>query len=116
MKRAGRFTNWPSSHQVALQPRRAYGIGTVKQTSALYFSYSNLVVDQTYSCHTEVTEDTASLTTSNTSVLDLGWTSVAVHLRQLQLGLGAGALWQKCVADNVAECLSDSQSNQYIVL
>jgi hypothetical protein len=32
------LTNWPSSHRVVLQPRRAYGIGTVEKTSALCFS------------------------------------------------------------------------------
>jgi hypothetical protein len=73
-------------------------------------------ISKTYSCHAEITEDTTSLTTSNTSVLDLGGTGVAVHLRQLQLSLGAGALWQECVADDVAECLSKSQCDQYTVL
>lgn len=61
---------------------------------------------QTYSCHAEVTENTLSLAASNTSILDLGGAGVAVHLRQLQLSLGARALRQECVADDVAECLS----------
>lgn len=78
--------------------------------SALYLSCSNLGSNvKTYSCHAEITEDTSSFATSNTSVLDLGGTGVAVHLRQLQLSLGAGALWQKGVADDVAKCLSEYQ-------
>lgn len=67
---------------------------------------SQSVHTELVSCHAEVTENTLSLASSNASVLDLGGAGVAVHLRQLQLSLSARALWQKCVADDVAKCLS----------
>lgn len=31
------FTSWPSSHQVVLQPRRAYGIGTLEKNVSTVF-------------------------------------------------------------------------------
>jgi hypothetical protein len=68
-------------------------------------------VREAYTTHPEVAEDTAPLASHYTSVLDLGESRVAVHLRKLELGLGAHSLRQSGVADNVAEGLSgDCQS------
>ena len=63
-------------------------------------------VAMTYSCHAEVSEDTATLCAHNTAVLDLCRASVAVHLGELELRLRARALRQRGVADSVAERLS----------
>jgi hypothetical protein len=63
-------------------------------------------VAMTYSCHAEVSEDTATLCAHNTAVLDLCRAGVAVHLGELELRLRAGALRQGGVTDNVAKRLS----------
>jgi hypothetical protein len=60
----------------------------------------------TYSCHAEVSEDTASLCAHDAAVLDLCRAGVAVHLAELELRLRAGALRERGVADNVAKSLS----------
>ena len=60
----------------------------------------------THSPHSEVAKDTSSLATHYTPVLDLREARVAVHLRELELGLGAHALRECGVADNVSERLS----------
>jgi hypothetical protein len=60
----------------------------------------------TYPSHTEITKNTFALSTSNTPVFDLSGSRITVHLRQLQLRLSACALWESCVADDEAQCLS----------
>jgi hypothetical protein len=60
----------------------------------------------TYSCHAEVSEDTASLCAHDTAVLDLCRAGVAVHLAELELRLRAGALRKRGIANYVAKSLS----------
>jgi hypothetical protein len=60
----------------------------------------------TYSCHAEVSEDTASLCAHDATVLDLCRAGVAVHLAELELRLRARALRERGVTDNVAKSLS----------
>jgi hypothetical protein len=63
-------------------------------------------VKNTYSSQSEVAEDTSTLSAHDAPVLDLGEPRVAVHLRELQLCLGADSLWKRRVSDNVSQCLS----------
>lgn len=58
-----------------------------------------------YSRQLEIPEDTTRLASHDASVADLCRTGVAVHLRQLQLGLGAGSGGELRVADDVAQRL-----------
>jgi hypothetical protein len=60
----------------------------------------------TYSCHAEVSEDTASLCAHDAAVLDLCRAGVAVHLAELKLRLRARALREGGISDNVAKSLS----------
>lgn len=84
---------------------RAYGIGTVIENQ--HISHLPLVKNQsTHSSHAEIARNTPSLSSSNTSVADLGGTGITVHLRELKLCLGARALRERCVADEVAKSLS----------
>ena len=64
----------------------------------------------TYSCHFKIAQDTSTLTAHDTSIADLCRPRVAVHLRQLQLGLGADSRCQGRVADNVAKSLPSVNS------
>lgn len=59
-----------------------------------------------YPRHLEVPEDTPSLSSEQAPVPDLGRVRVAVHLRELELGLGAHARGERGVPDDVAEGLS----------
>lgn len=68
----------------------------------------------TYSVESEVPDQTASMSCRHTSVLDLRWTGVGVHLRQLQLGLGTDSLGETGVADHVAKRLSVGHSSQIL--
>jgi hypothetical protein len=63
-----------------------------------------------YSSHPKVAKDTTALASHYTPVLDLCVACVAVHLRELELGLRADSLWQSGIADNVSEGLSVSSS------
>jgi hypothetical protein len=65
---------------------------------------SSTVMD-TYSRHLEVPQHTSSLSSLYTSIPYLRWSRVAMHLRQLQLGLSAGSLGKTQVADDVSEGL-----------
>ena len=47
-----------------------------------------------------------TLSSLDTAIVDLRPPRVCVHLRELELGLGAHALGEKGVGDHVAECLS----------
>lgn len=58
-----------------------------------------------YPRHLEVAKDTPSLAAEYAPVADLRRVRVAVHLRQLQLGLCAHARRERRVADDVAEGL-----------
>jgi hypothetical protein len=60
----------------------------------------------TYSCHAEVSEDTASLCAHDAAVLNLCRAGVAVHLAELELRLRARTLREGSVSDNVAKSLS----------
>lgn len=62
-----------------------------------------------YPRHLEVSEDTTRSTSHNTTVADLRRTGVAVHLRELELGLGADSRWQRRVSDHVAKGLPANQ-------
>lgn len=73
---------------------------------SLAHSLTFMSVAMTYSCHAEVSEDTATLCAHDTAVLDLCRAGVAVHLGELELRLRARALGQGGVADNVAKRLS----------
>jgi len=67
---------------------------------------------ETYSGHSEVPQDTSSLSTLDTSVPDLCRASVAVHLGELQLGLRAHTRRELHVADDVAQSLSEAHDGQ----
>lgn len=58
-----------------------------------------------YSCHLKVAQDTSSLAAHDASVPDLRGARIAVHLGELQLGLGAHARRERRVADDVSERL-----------
>ena len=60
----------------------------------------------TYSTQPEIAKDTSAPTAHYTPVLDLRETRVAVHLCELQLGLGTHTLRVRGIADDVAERLS----------
>lgn len=60
---------------------------------------------ETYPTQSKVAHDTPSSASHDTSVLDLGRTSVGVHLGKLELGLGTDTRGQRRVADDVAESL-----------
>ena len=60
----------------------------------------------THPSQPEIAENTSALAAHDTAVLNLCRTGVAVHLRQLELGLRADALRERGVADNVAQRLS----------
>jgi hypothetical protein len=60
----------------------------------------------THSSHPKIAKNTSALATHYAPVLDLGEACVAVHLRELELGLGAHALRERGIADDVAERLS----------
>lgn len=53
-------------------------------------------------------KNTSTLAPFDTPVVDLSEPGVCVHLGELQLCLSARSLWQGSVADDVAECLSES--------
>ena len=59
-----------------------------------------------YSSHPEVAKDTSAFASHYTPVLDLCVACVAVHLGELELGLGTGTLGEGGVADDVAESLT----------
>lgn len=63
---------------------------------------------ETYSTKPEVAKDTSSLPSHDTPVLDLCESCVTVHLRELELGLRADSLRERCVSDDVAQRLSVS--------
>jgi hypothetical protein len=63
-------------------------------------------VDEAYSSQPEVAEDTTTLASHDTPVLDLRVPCIAVHLRELELSLRADSLRECGIADNVAEGLS----------
>lgn len=56
--------------------------------------------------HSEISENTPRDTSRYASVLDLCWSGVCMHLRELELGLGAHSLREGGVADHVAKGLS----------
>lgn len=60
----------------------------------------------THSVESEIPEHTTGSARGHTAVLDLCWAGVAVHLGQLELGLGASTLRKAGVADDVAERLA----------
>lgn len=68
----------------------------------------------THSVESEVPEHTTGSARGHAAVLDLCRTGVAVHLRQLELGLGAGTLRKAGIADDVAERLSIKSENQIL--
>jgi hypothetical protein len=68
----------------------------------------------TYPAKSEITEDTTALPSHYAPVLDLGEPRVAMHLRELKLGLGADTLGQRGVADDVAECLPTERPGQQL--
>lgn len=55
--------------------------------------HPTIMFRRTHTSEPKVTEDTSSLSSHNTPVLDLRESCVAVHLRQLELGLSAHSLW-----------------------
>jgi hypothetical protein len=59
----------------------------------------------TYPCHAKRPENSSTLATHGTAVLDLGRPCIAMHLTELQLRLCPCPLGQRCVADDVAERL-----------
>jgi hypothetical protein len=63
-----------------------------------------------YPSHPEIAEDTSALAAHYTSVLDLGEPRVAMHLRELELCLGAHALRKRRVSYYVSKRLSGGQS------
>lgn len=69
-------------------------------------------LSETYSGHLEVSQDTSSLPTLDTSVPDLCRASVAVHLGELQLGVSAHTSRELHVADDVAESLPEAHDGQ----
>lgn len=60
----------------------------------------------------EVSEDSSSLSSLETSIPDLRRACVAVHLRQLKLGLGAGTRGQTEVTNYITESLSVAYDHQ----
>lgn len=71
-----------------------------------------------YSRHLEVSEDTACSPSHDASVANLRSAGVAVHLRELELGLGAHPRRQGCVSDHVAKSLperSDRSAKRNVV-
>jgi hypothetical protein len=66
----------------------------------------NTKCHETYPSHPDIREDTLRFTSHHTSTLDLRRSGIAVHLRELELGLCADTLGEGCVADEVAERLS----------
>lgn len=60
----------------------------------------------TYPCNPKIPGNTPCYSTSHTSVLDLRWPGIGVHLGELELGLCADTLREGSVADYVAERLS----------
>ena len=70
-------------------------------------SLASVYVTMTYSCHAEVSEDTATFCAHDAAILDLCRAGVAVHLAELELRLRARALGQGGITDNVAKSLSD---------
>jgi hypothetical protein len=65
----------------------------------------NFGLHDTHTPKPEVAEDTTSLSSYYTSVLDLCEPCVAVHLRKLELSLCAHTLRECRVADYVSKCL-----------
>lgn len=76
----------------------------------LVSAFFSVVSSATYAAHPEVAKDTSALASHYTSVLDLREPRVAVHLRELELGLGAHTLWERRVSYYVSERLSRGQS------
>jgi len=70
----------------------------------------------TYSGHLEIPQDTSSLSTFDTSVANLCRTSVAMHLGQLKLCLGACSGWKGHVANDVSKSLSIKDSKSVLEL
>jgi hypothetical protein len=60
----------------------------------------------THPTHSKFPEDTSRLSPLDTSVPNLRRPRVCVHLAELQLCLCSCSLWELCVANDVAECLS----------
>src|SRR5688572_21413796 len=67
-----------------------------------------------YSRHLEVAQDTSCLASHDTSVANLGWSCVAVHLRELKLGFGANSGREGGVTDDVAERLPINKDSELI--
>lgn len=61
---------------------------------------------KTHPAKSEGPDNTSRFTTSDAAVLDLGRSGVAVHLGELQLGLGADTLGESGVADGVSQSLA----------
>ena len=69
-------------------------------------STAALAEQSTHPSAAKVAENAAPFAAHNAPVFDLGEARVAVHLHELELGLGAHALGEGRVADNVSERLS----------
>lgn len=65
-----------------------------------------------YSRHLKVPENTTRLAANNTPVANLRGTGIAVHLRKLELGLGADSGGERRVSNHVAESLSIDDQNE----
>ncbi len=59
----------------------------------------------THPSHPEVSHDTPSPSTHDASILYLRRAGVAVHLRELELGLRARSLWERDISDHISERL-----------
>lgn len=63
-------------------------------------------MDITYSAHSKVVDNRSSIAGLNTSVLDLGVTSVVRHGSQLKLGFDSHSHWQGSVTRNITKSRS----------
>lgn len=104
------FTSLPSLRRECCPRERLGGIGTARRHQ---YPWDSSIPSETYSCHAEVSEDTATFGAHYTSVPDLRGAGVAVHLAELELRLRARALRERGVADDVAEGLPVIPSHQY---
>lgn len=66
----------------------------------------------TYSTHAEVAEDTSTFTAHYTPILDLRIPGVAMHLRELELCLGAHTLRKRSIADDMTKSLPIRSQSQ----
>ena len=114
------LTNSPSSRRVTLHPRLPFGsctankrhISPLPPETACLSSLGHLGPSrpgnrkETYPGQLEVSKNTTPLATHQATSVDLRRPRVAMHLSELELGLGSRPRRQRRVADDVSERLS----------